>query len=85
MSARRNPETPGGRMGERISGPIGEPMDGRVERELGEGTSRQGRRLPERREEDTQAPTAGELRPLARAFVALAQALMEDGREEDEE
>jgi hypothetical protein len=85
MSARRNPETPGGRTGDRIPGPIGEPMGGRVERELGEATSQQGRRLPERREEDSQAPAGGELRPLARAFVALAQALMEDDREEDEE
>jgi hypothetical protein len=72
-------------MGERISGPIGEPMDGRVERELSEGTSQEGRRLPERREEDTQAPTEGELRPLAQAFVALAHVLMEEDREEDEE
>lgn len=64
---------------------IGEPIGGRVERELREGTSQQGRRFPERREEDTQAPAPGELQPLARAFVALARALMEDDRGEDEE
>jgi hypothetical protein len=85
MNDRHNPETPGAPIDGRIHDRIGEPIDGRLERELSGGTSQAGRRLPEHREEDSQAPTAGELRPLARAFVALAQALMEDGRDEDEE
>jgi hypothetical protein len=85
MSAGGNSETPGGRIGDRIPGPISEQIGGRREPELPEGSSQDGRRLPKHREEDTKTPAPGELRRLARAFIALAQALMEDDREEDEE
>lgn len=85
MNVRRKRETPARRIDGRVGERIGEPIGGRGERELPYGASQEGRRLPEPSEEDTQAPSAGELRPLARAFVALAQALMEDDREEDEE
>lgn len=82
MSPRPKPETPRGRIGGRIHDRIGEPNSERGDGEPSGGKSQGSRRLPEHREEDTQAPAAGELRPLARALVALSRALMEDNREE---
>jgi hypothetical protein len=62
-----------------------ERIGGLQEREPRTGTSQESRRLLEHREQDADVPVAGELRPLALAFLALARAVLQDEREEDEE